>query len=350
MATTTSKTSTIAFGDLRRDIRQGRLKPVYLLHGEEGYFIDELLKDFEKVIPDGERDFNMFTIYGPESSPEQIAEACRRFPMMAERQVVIVKEGQALSAAEMDRLAPYVASPTASTVLVVSVRGVEAKGARFKKAVKDGGGVVFESKKLKEGSVATVIKGLVKEKKLTIEDKGLAMLQEYVGTDVARLYNEIDKLAMILGQGALVTPEAIEQNVGVSKDYNNFELQDAIVARDGGKAMRIVKYFESNPKKNSAIMSIAVLFSLFSGLACYQFCRDRSQAALMVAVGVKSPYQLRKYEQASRSYNAYQTLEIITALRRADAAAKGVGSRMNEWDILYTLIYKILNAKGEIAI
>ncbi len=338
-----------SFPDLVKQIRQGKLAPVYILHGEEGFFIDELFKEFEKVIPEGERDFNMYTFYAPEVKAQTIIDTCRRYPMMAERQLVLVKEAQAARADEINKLHAYVATATPSTVLVVMFRGERAKGRDLMSAARKADAVIFESKKPTGRNVDSLITNIVRSKGLNIEPKGLAMLCEYLGTDVSKIYNEIDKLAMVLGQGAMVTPESIELNIGVSKDYNDFELVDAIAARDMAKAFRIISYFRSNPKNCPTVRTCTNIFSYFASLLAAQFSRDKSPSALKAVLGLKWDVQLNRYTMGMRNYNAYQTIEIISALRQFDANVKGIGSRQNEYDLLHALIYRILTARGDIS-
>lgn len=334
------------FSELKRQLAAHvKLAPVYLLHGEEGYYIDELVKDFEALVPEEERDFNLYVLYAPESGVETVMDVCHRYPMMAQRQVVIVKEAQAVRADQLNKLHSYVERPNETTVLVISCRGAQAKGKELLAAVKKNG-VIFESKRLSERNVVPVINDLIKEKGLNVDPKALAMLRDYIGADLSRLYNEIGKLALILGPGAMVTPEAIERNIGVSKDYNNFELVDAIVSRNPAKAFAIVEYFRNNPKNNPMVMTVSSLFNQFSNLLIYHYTRDKSQSGYMDALGMRNAWGLRVYEVASRNYNVRQTIEIISAIREFDARSKGIGSRQNEYDLLKDLIYRILTARG----
>lgn len=342
--------SSPSFTELRQQIAKRVLAPVYLLHGEEGYYIDELVKDFEALVPEEERDFNLYTLYAPEVGADTIMDTCRRFPMMAERQVVIVKEGQAVRADELNRLHLYAKHPNPTTVLVICVRGAQAKARNLLTEIKNCGGVVFESKRLNERNIGPVISDLIKSKGLNIEQKGMMMLRDFIGTDLSRLYNEINKLAIVLGPGAMVTPECIERNIGVSKDYNSFELVDALSVRDSAKVLRIVNYFRSNPKKNPTVMTVASIFNYFSNLLIYQFCKDRTPAGYMAALGFRSPWQLKGYETGARNYNARQTIEIISAIREFDTRSKGIGSRQEEWDLLQDLMFRILTATGRIEI
>ncbi|MDE6117530.1 MAG: DNA polymerase III subunit delta [Duncaniella sp.] len=337
--------TTPTFTALRSQIKKRNLSPVYLLHGEEGYYIDELVKDFEEIIPEEERDFNLYTLYAPESGVETVMDICRQYPMMSEYQVVIVKEAQAIRADSLNKLHNYVSQPVPTTILVIVCRGAQAKGKELLAAVKKNG-VIFESKKLNERNILPAISDLIREKKLNVEDKALSMLRDYIGTDLSRLYNEIGKLALILGPGAMITPEAIERNIGVSKDYNNFELIDAIITRNAAKVFTIVEYFRNNPKNNPTVMTVSSIFNQFSNLLIYHYTKDKSQGGYMDALGLRNAWHLRGYETAARNYNVRQTIEIISAIREFDTKSKGVGSRQNEYDLLKDLAFHILTARG----
>lgn len=343
-------TPAISFASLKQSLAKGQFAPVYLLHGEEAYYADELIKLFDSIIPESDRDFNMYTIYAPESSPEAIADTCRRFPMMADRQVVIVKELQTMKANEMDRLSEYAGHPTPTTLLVLCSRGAAVKSKELLAAVKSGGGVIFESKKLTEKTIDPSIVNIAREAGLNIEPKGVAMLRDFIGTDLARLYNEINKMAMVLPAGATITPESIERNIGISKDFNNFELIDAIATKNAPKIFRIVDYFRSNPKNNPTVLTASTIFNYFSNLLIVHFTRDKSPSSLMGALGLKWQSQVRNYETGARNYNAYKVIEILSAIRRFDANSKGIGSRQQEYDLLHDLMFRILTAPGQIVI
>lgn len=337
-----------SFNEIMQSIKKKSLAPIYILHGEEGFYIDRLAQEFEKLVPEDERDFNFYALYAPEITPELVNATCHRFPMMADRQVVILKEAQAVRADVINKLHTYCNHPNPSTVLVICFRGDKAKGKDLIASAKKNGGVFFESKRLTERNIDPVIESLAHQKKLNIEAKGLAMLRDYVGLDVAKLYNEIDKLAFILGEGQMITPEAIERNVGISKDYNNFELVDAIAAKDSGKIFRIITYFRNNPKNNPTVMTVSAVFNYFSNLLAAQFSKDKSPSGLMAATGCKWQSQLGKYTTGMRNYNAYKTIEIISAIREFDTQNKGIGSRMNDYDLLHNLMFRILTCPGKI--
>lgn len=241
---------------------------VYLIHGEEGYYIDELAGLFDAILPDSERDFNLYTMYAPQTDAATVAEACQRYPMMADRQVVILKEAQAVPVAWFNKLLPYIENPAPTTILVIIARGVSVKSATLTKSIAKGKGVVFESKRLAPAAVTSTIRDFIKEKGLSIEDKALAMLQDYVGSDLSRIYNEIDKMTVALPPNAMITPESIERNIGVSKDYNNFELIAAIARRDVERIYKIINYFRRDPKTIS--LSSPPLSSSTSSPTCSQ--------------------------------------------------------------------------------
>lgn len=336
----------ITFAELRKEIAT---KPahVYLIHGEEGYYADRIAEDFIALVPEEERDFNLNVLYGPEVSGDAVINAARCYPMMGERLVVVLKEAQSMRADQLNRLHFYIENPCDTTVLAIICRGADAKGKDLLAAAKKGA-VVFQSRKLTDYAVLPMINDIVAEKGLTIDAKAAGMLRDYIGADLAKLYNEIDKLSFILGAKARITPEAIERNIGISKDYNNYELVDALNVRNFEKAFRIVNYFESNPKNNPSVMTTAALFSHFSSLLALHFLRDKSQAR--EALGLKSDWQLKKYAEGTNQYNYAQVIEIISALRQFDAMSKGVGSRQNEYRLLHDLVFHILTARGNVSI
>lgn len=341
-------TQAVTFEGIKAQLAKRQYAPIYLLHGEEGYYIDALVKEFEAIIPEADRDFNLYTLYAPEVSPDTIMDVCRRYPMMSDYQVVIVKEAQAIRADLLNRLHLYASQPSPSTILVICCRGAQAKTKELIAEIKSHGGVIFESQKLKERNMEVAIERIVRDNGLNIEAKSLAMLRDYIGTDLSRLYNEIGKLSVVLGPGAMITPEAIERNIGISKDYNVFELIDSIAEKNSLKVYQIVEYFRSNPKANPVIPAVAQIFSFFSNLLILQFQKDKSEKAMMETVGVKWPIAFRKYSNGLKSYNAYKVIEIISAIRDFDAKSKGIGSRWNEYDLLKDLMFRILNARGVI--
>lgn len=338
--------NTVTFEGLRALIKKGTLAPVYLLHGEEGYFIDALVRDFENVLPDDEKAFNQYVLYAPQTPMEEVVDVCRRLPVMAERQVVIVKEMQGARADQLDRLAGYIQAPNPQTVLVLASRGAAAKGKNMMAALKKSGAVIFESKKIAEWNLAEHITAHINSRGLNVQPRAVEMFKEFIGADLSRLYNEVDKLISILPAGAVVTPEAVEANVGVSKDYNAFELVDALALKDAERARRIAAYFRANPKAVPMVMLAAALFNFFADLMVVYSTPDKSDRSLQQALGLKSPYPLKRLNAARQRYNAWQCIEVIRAIRRFDAQIKGIGSRRSEHDLLDELIFRILTAPG----
>ncbi|MBQ2839660.1 MAG: DNA polymerase III subunit delta [Muribaculaceae bacterium] len=339
----------VTFESLKSQLAKRQYAPIYLLHGEEGYYIDALVKIFEQILPPEERDFNMYTMYAPEVSPDTVMDACRRYPMMSEYQVVILKEAQAIRADQLNRLHLYASQPSPSTILVICCRGAVAKAKDLIAQIKKNNGVVFLSEKIKEYNAINYISSYIKIKGLNAEQKSLEMLRDYIGTDLSRLYNEIDKLALILGKNAMITPESIERNIGVSKDYNNFELIDALSQKDALKAFNIIEYFRLNPKSNPVVLTASSIFGYFSDLLMLYFTKDKSEANLMWLVGAKWPVQFAKFRNGMKNYNAYQVIEIIAAIREFDAKCKGIDSRQNEYMLLKDLVFHILSAPGDIS-
>lgn len=338
----------VTLASLKNEFNSRKLRPVYLLHGDEGYFIDMLVKMAEELVDPADRDFNLYTLYAPEIDASTVADTCQRYPMMADYQVVIVKEAQNVPANWFKALSAYVQNPSSSTVLVIACRGGKCKSTEFVKFVNKGGGAVFESKKLNDVALADAIRDFVKSKGLTVEPKALSMLRDFVGSDLSRISNEVGKLTVTLGPGAMITPEAVERNIGFSKDFNNFELIAAVASRDADKVMTIVDYFKRNPKNNPAPVTTTVLANFFSNLLVCFYSSDKSERGLMAACGFRWPGQMTDVNRGMRNYNAAQTVEILSAIREYDGQSKGNGSRMDPYDLLKSLMFRILTASGRL--
>lgn len=338
----------LTFPALLKAIEKGDLAPVYLLHGAEGQFIDELVKKFEEVVPPADRSFALHILYAPQVEPGAVMDLCYSVPMMCERQVVILKEAQAVPAATLNKLHRYCENPSPQTVLVISCRGEQARGKELMAAVRKNG-VIFESKKINISNADKYVSTRLAEKGLSVEPKALAMIVDYIGADLSHLYNEIDKLAEILPKGARVTPEVVEQNVGVSREFNSYELIDALAEKNAARCYRIINYFRSNPKAVPMVMLTAALYTFFANLLTIYFMPDKSDRAVMEALKFKWPMQLRPYSAARQRYNAFQVIEVIWSLRRFDAQIKGA-LRQNEHDLLRELVFHILNAPGNLGV
>ena len=338
----------ITFEALQTAIKNRQFSPVYVIHGEEGYFSDALVKQFESILTDDEKEFNFTSLYAPRVDISQLPAICHRIPMMSDFQVVILKEAQAVASNQLNILVKYLSSPSPSTILVVAARGAQLKGDFMSAAKKSEHVVVFESKKIYDNQLPQYISEFVKTKNLNISPVALNMLSEYVGPDLGRLYNETNKLIDILGPGATITPEAIEKHIGFSRTFNAFELVDALACKDVKKAYQIANYLRSEPKGVSIEMAIGSIFSFFSDLLTTYFLKDRSERGVMGALGIKWPVQYRKFANGQKSYNAFQVIEIIRAIRSFDRHSKGAGSRRDKHDLFQELIHHILTAPGNL--
>lgn len=339
---------TTTFEALKSALRKKEFSPVYVLHGEEGYFVDALVKEFENVLPDDEKEFNLNVLYAPRIDMSQVPEMCHRVPMFSDRQIVIIKEAQAVGANNLKVLNKYLEYPSPSTVLVVAGRGDVLKGDFMSTAKKSDHVTLFESKKIYEKELPGYITSFIKSRGLSVDPKALSMLSEYIGTDLSRLYNEIDKLIDILGPNAMVTPEAIERHIGFSKSFNAFELVEALANKDSHKVYRIADYFRANPKAVPLVMATASIFSFFSDLLVTYFAKDKSERGLMAALGIKWPVQFKKFAAGRINYNAFQVIEIIRAIRAFDRQSKGADSRRPEHDLFRELMHHILTAPGNL--
>lgn len=334
----------LSFNTLRNDILQRRFKPIYLFMGDESYFIDvltDLLAD--TVLTETEKDFNMLTFYGVDADVNLIISSARRFPMMSEYQLIIVKEAQNLDKFELLDL--YAKNPMPSTILVINYKHgtVDKRKAVVKSILKTGG--IFESKKLYENQIPAFIQSWLKEKGIGIDEKSAQMLTDFVGNDISKLIPQLQKLELSLPEGERrITSILIEKNVGISKDYNNFELQKAIISKNVVVANRIVDYFDKNPKENPMIATIAVLFNYFSNLLeCFWLSRKDEQS-IMNALNMRSAYFVRDYMTGLRNYNAQKVMGIISDLRTFDARSKGVDNvSASQGDLLKELVYRIMH-------
>lgn len=335
------------FRSIFSDIRQRNFSPVYLLMGEEAYYIDRIVDALERsVVAEDERDFNFTVVYGQDADMPSVIASCQQYPFMADRRIVILKEAQSMTNAKnaLEALAPYVERPNLQCVLVVSHKGgdLNATSKLMKAASKSGNAVVFKSPALREWEVAAPVSEYCREKKVGIGDDCIEILKEYIGYDLSKLFGAIDKLAVSVEKdNGRITRELIERNIGISKDFNNFELQSALAAKNYDRCMRIISYFESNPRKNPTNMTTGMLFGFYSKLLAAQLSADKSPAGLKAAVGAKSDFAFRDYRTALSKYSPLQTLNAIHMLRDFDTRSKGVDSFQNEYDLLKELIYNI---------
>ncbi|HAO15532.1 MAG TPA: DNA polymerase III subunit delta [Tenacibaculum sp.] len=328
---------------LINDIKNGNYKPIYFLMGEEPYYIDKISEYIENcVLNESEKEFNQLVMYGRDVSIEEIVSAAKRFPMMSNHQVIIVKEAQDLSRT-IDKIESYASQPQPSTILVFNYKykKLDKRKKVYKVIAKNG--LFFESKKLYENQVSDWIRKVLGGKKYQIEPKAAQMLVEFLGTDLSKINNELEKLVSVLSKETIINPVHIEENIGISKDFNNFELRKAIGSKDVLKANQIIKYFGENPKNNPLVMTISLLNSFFTQLLMYHGLNDKTKASVAKNLGV-NPYFVEDYVVASRNYPMRKVSKIITLMRDSDMNSKGVGhSTLTQIDILKELLFKILH-------
>lgn len=347
MAKTTASKSTpkATFSQIVADIRKGSVAPVYVLSGPEPYFIDRIADMLmQKVVAEDARDFDLTVMYGADCDATAVINEAKRFPMMGVRQLVMLREAQAMrdSKGQLEKIASYAAAPSPSTVLVVAYKHEDplpASSPLVKAAIK-GGGVVLESTHPKEWQLDGYVVDYCKERRTPIDRQAAQLLAASTGNDLSRLFGETEKLIIASG-GQPITSDLIERNIGISKNFNNFELTAAVSQRNFAKAMQIVLYFKSNPKQNPPMVSGVVLFNFFSNLLVAKYTQDNSDRGMMAALGFRSPYQLTDIKAAIPRYTAGSCTRIIHAIREFDGKTKGIGSTEDPYELLRELIFKI---------
>ena len=332
------------YEEIARDLNNRIYKPVYYLMGEESYYIDRISEYIaQTVLNENEKEFNQTILYGADTDIATIINAAKRYPMMSKYQVVIVKEAQGVK--NIDELSYDLQKPLESTILVLCHKhGVLDRRKKLAAEIEKVG-VLFESKKIKDTQLAGFITSYLKRKSIEIEPKASEMMAEFVGTDLSRMAGELEKLIITLPKGQKrITPEQIEQNIGISKDYNNYELRNALIIKDVFKANQIIKYFEENPKTNPLQMTLSVLFNFFSNLMLAYYAPEKSEQGIAAQLGLKSPWQSKDYLAAMRKYSGVKVMQIIGEIRYCDAKSKGVGnSSLGDGELLRELVYKILH-------
>ncbi|MDD2526175.1 MAG: DNA polymerase III subunit delta [Bacteroidales bacterium] len=333
----------ISFESIMDSIQKREYVPVYGLMGEEPYFIDRISDSLEKnVLSETEKDFNLTVLYGADSSVSLLLDEVRRYPLMADYHLVIVKEAQNLD--HLDELIKYLQNPLSTTILVINYK--YGKIDRKLATEIDRKGILFESLKMYDNQLPEWIFRTLQQKKIKIDSAGANLLSEYTGNDLSKLDHEIEKLLIILQSsgGDTITSDLIEKCVGISKEYNNFELVRAVLYRDVLKANRIVNYFEKNPKKNPLLISTATLFNTFSTLVIAYSQKDRSQKALSDYLGLKNYYQWKDIEAGMSNFSPIQVVRAISYLREYDGKSKGAyGNSTEDGELLRELIYKLLH-------
>ncbi|MDA9555681.1 DNA polymerase III subunit delta [Pelobium sp.] len=330
--------------DIIKDIKARKLKPIYLLHGEESYYID-LLSDYleQNVLSEAEKGFNQTIFYGKDTEVMTVLSAAKRYPMMSDYQLVLVKEAQEL---KLDKAAEqfqaYCEQPLQSTILVLCHK--YGKFDKRKKVYKiiEKNGLVFESASIYDNKVPAWIEDFVRSKGYRINPKASALMAEYLGNDLSKVANELEKLMLNVPASQEIGPKEIQDNIGISKEYNVFELQNALARRDVFKANQIINYFEANPKANPMVLVMGNLAAYFTKILKYHYVTDKSQLAKELGV---NPFFVKDYDLAARNYNLAKTFEVISLLRAYDLKSKGVDSTGNteHGELMKELIFKIIH-------
>lgn len=328
--------------DIIKDLKHKVYKPIYFLYGEEPYFID-LISDYieDNILDEAEKGFNLTITYGRDTEPGQLIETARRFPMMAQYQVVIVKEAQDMRG--ITELEGYFKNPAESTILVFCYKGKKLdKRTNYAKALKKNA-VVFESKVVNERSIPLWIEKQVKARDMQINTKATYMLTEFLGNNLQKITNELGKLELVVGPGRKVTPELIEENIGISKDYNIFELQKALAQKNTGKVFRIGDYYGKNQKNHNIFPTLSFLINFFSDVLVVQLLKTGNVDIIAQRMG-KPKFMVQDQATASKNYTMRKTTDIIREIRMTDVKAKGVENVGTTPDqLLKELFYKILN-------
>jgi DNA polymerase-3 subunit delta len=323
------------------DWKKGSFKPIYWLEGEEDFFIDKAV-DYakHKILNESESSFNLSVFYGKDANWADIVNACRRYPMFAERQVVVLKEAQQMR--DVEKLETYMENPLASTVFVVSYKEKKLDARKkFTKLVKEKG-VLVTTKKMYDRELPEWTQTLIHSKGLTISPKGLALLVDHIGNDLTRIENEIDKLSVNLGKRTNITEDDIEEYIGVSKEYNVFELQAALAAKDLSRSIRIIQYFEANPKAGPIQLILPSLYSFFSKVFMVFGIGSSDEKSIAAAIGV-NPYFMKDYMQAAKAYSYPGVEKTLLLLHQYNLKSIGVGSANTEdASLLKEMVVKIM--------
>jgi len=329
----------MTFEAIISDLKAAKYESVYFLMGEEPFFIDQVTDYLAgHVLSPEEKSFNQVILYGRDTDMKTIVSSARRYPMMASRQVIIVREAQQLK--NLEGLESYMAAPMPSTVLVFAYKYKKLdKRTKLSRLLAEKS-IVLESDKLREDRVPAWIINYLKERNYRADQKTATLLVDFLGNDLGKIGNELDKLMLVIPAGSKeITADLIEKNIGISKDYNTFELTRALATGDLVKANRIVRYFISNPKNNPFILTLSSLFYYFTKVLLYHGLADKSKENVARELGI-NPYFAGEYLQAANQFSLAKTRMIISWLREYDLKSKG-GSMASEGDHLRELIFKI---------
>lgn len=344
-----AKKAGITYEEIVRQVQAGDFKPVYYLMGEESYYIDRVSEFIvSKALTEDEKDFNLTILYGPQTSGEEVVNAAKRYPMMAERQVVLVREAQTLEHREV--LSFYLQKPLMSTILILCHKNGKLDGRSKLAAEIQKAGILFESRKLYDRELPSFVSAYVRRKHLEIASDACLILCEHVGADLNRLAGELDKLVLAISQAGegravqRIDSQLIQDHIGISKDYNAFELVAALAAKDVVKANRIVKYFDSNPKNFALQPVLATLFRFYTNLMLAYYSPVKTEEGIAAWLEQSLWQARRDVLPAMRNYTAMKVFTILDEIRKTDAASKGVGGqKIDDGDLLKELVFRILH-------
>ena len=330
----------MTYEQILAELKAKKYQSIYFLAGEEPFFIDLISDYIEKnILEEAEKGFNQTVMYGRDVEIGALISAAKQFPMMSENTVIIVKEAQDLK--KIEELKSYIDQPLSSTILVLCYRDkkLDKRKALYKSLQKNG--LYFETKKLYENKIPDWIKGYLRAKDYTIGNKASAMLSEFLGSDLSKISGELDKLCILAPKGSEINASLVEANIGISKDYNNFEFQNAVMNKDVLKANRIIKYFEANPRNNPIIVTLSVLYNLFSKVLIYHGLTDKTPQSVAKNLGV-NPYFVKDYQKAAEVYSLKNSVKALNFLREADMKSKGFNNpSTTQADLLKELVYKL---------
>lgn len=331
----------MTFDQILQSLKKKDYSPVYFLSGEEPYYIDVIANFIEEnVLDEADKGFNQSVLYGKDVDLQNVINLAKQFPMMGDKQVIIVREAQDIK--NFDALEAYIKQPQTSTILVFCYKGKSLDKRKTLAKTIDKSGVLFESKKLYENQLPEWITKYVSTKGFTISPKASILLSEFLGNDLSKITNEVDKLCILIPAGSLISPEIIEKNVGISKDYNIFELNNAIGAKDFDKVMRIVQYFAANPKGNPFVVTISTLHGFFLKVMTYHFAPDKNPDTLAALMKVNK-FFMKDYQLAAKNYPPKKISAIFELLNEYDLKSKGVNNpSVEDGELLKELVYKIL--------
>lgn len=336
----------VGFETIMRDLKARKFMPVYYLMGDEPYYIDQIADYIaDHVLQPEERDFNQTILFGSDTTASQIADAARRYPMMSEFQVLIVKEAQNVKNTEA--LEKYFKAPLKSTILVMCHKNgtIDGRKKEYVKAIQTAG-VLFESKKLRDRDLPAYIESYLQDRQVSIDPKSVQMIADNIGADLSRLTGELEKLMISLPeQDRRVTPQIVEDQIGISKDFNGFELRDAIVSKNVYKANLIIKYFDENPKAGNIYSFLPMLFNYFQNLMiAYYAPNNKSQEAVAEWLELRSPWAAKDYMTGMRNYAGMKVMQIISKMREIDAKSKGLDNpNTPPGELMKELIFYILH-------